>query len=299
MNTGFLSTGRALLVLALALCSAGLAGGCRTDEPSGPGDARHELAVHRQVWAAAGLAAYDLRVQQTCFCPPEVTNPLDVRVAGGQVVEVWRDPGHQPLPLTLGLTVPDLFGRIEDALNEGNATLEVAYNAAFGYPEEISIARPGVADGYWGATAELLCRPAGEDSAAACDCAGETGARLYHFAARDRGGVVLAAGCLALVFTESPSLSEPERVSGQRCLRTSCAPEVPPAFTGAWNVGGSVNQFGQITLDLNSGAADFNIFLVGHYAPGGGDHGAFSGEWSYSTIVGPQATGSFTATPLP
>lgn len=299
MSTRFLSFARALVVLAGALMGSNLMGGCVKDRPAGPGDARHELGVHRQLWTAAGLKDYDLRLTQACFCPPEVTSPLDIRVTAGKVIEVWRDPGHQPVDTGFGLTVDDLFERIAQALDETGATLEVRYNGNFGYPEEISIARPGVADGYWGATAELLCQRAGEDSAAACDCSGGTGTRLYRFVARDHGGVEIVVGCLGLVFTESPSLSVPERISGRRCLRPTCTLQVPPAFPGAWSVDGGVSQFGEITLDLNSGVADFNIFLAGRFDAPAGDHGDFSGEWSYSTIVGPQATGRFTATRVP
>lgn len=299
MSTKTLSFARAVALLAFALFGPGLMGGCSSDKPSGPGDARHELAAHRGLWAAAGLKDYELRLARSCFCSPELTNPLDVRVSGGNVVEVWRDPGHQPLDTWYGMTVDDLFGRIADALDETGATLEVRYNGNFGYPEEISIARPGVADGYWGATAELLCRRAGEDSAAACDCSGAPDTRPYRFTARDHGGVEIVVGCLGLVFTESPSLSVPELISGRRCLRPTCTLEVPPAFPGAWTVAGDVSQFGEITLDLNSGIADFNIFLTGRFDAPAGDHGDFSGDWSYSTIAGPQATGRFTAIRVP
>lgn len=298
MNARFLSTVRALLVLALALCGAGLAGGCHPDAPGKGSNAREDLGFQRLRWAEAAPEDYVLRVGLSCFCGAAREGPLYSRVTRGQLVDVWREPGHRSQRLDYGMTVEDLFSRIASGLDNA-ATLQVDYDAQFGYPQEIAINVPGAYDGYWGARAELLCGGAGEDSASACDCTGEPGARLYDFAARDSGGVVLAAGCLALVFSESPGDSGPGPVSGRRCLRTGCVPGVPPAFAGAWNVGGSISPAGEITLDLNSGAADFNIFLSGHFARGTGADGEFAGDWSYSTIVGPQATGRFTATPRP
>lgn len=110
----------ALLLLPLASCS--LLGVATGDDRA--------LADARARWAAAGPRDYTVTLSVVCFCPPEWAGPFEVTVARGAVASVTRDGA--PVPADRGLTVEDVFDRIERALDGGTA--EVTYDAATGMP---------------------------------------------------------------------------------------------------------------------------------------------------------------------
>ena len=113
-------------------------GGCF---PTGLADERAELRANHERWRAQGIASYSYVVQQSCFCPSSVTEPLRVTVRQGEVVAVAEAATLAPRAVdrSRALTVEDLFARVEDALDRGAAGLSVTYHPERGYPTSISI----------------------------------------------------------------------------------------------------------------------------------------------------------------
>ena len=122
---------RAAVVAAVVALSA-------CDNPMGPDD---DLEEARQKWSRQGFDSYRFTVSQLCFCGPDVRGTFRVVIQRGQVASVTdaqtgepRTP-HPAVPLT----VEALFQKIEDAIDEDADEIDVRYDPALGYPQEIAI----------------------------------------------------------------------------------------------------------------------------------------------------------------
>jgi hypothetical protein len=122
-----------LLALALSLAGCG--------SPSSPSGAEEELEEARRTWSRQGYDSYTFKVSQFCFCVSEARGTFAVTVIRGEVVSVTdAETGapRTPSPF-VPLTVEALFAKVDDAIESDAAQLEVRYDPALGYPQEIAI----------------------------------------------------------------------------------------------------------------------------------------------------------------
>jgi hypothetical protein len=104
------------------------------------GEAPETLQQAQALWNAAGASTYQVTVTQTCFCPPDLRQPLRVSVEGGAVVDVGglEQPVKHSNNLDASrLTVDGLFRFIEQSAERDPHKLEVEYDTRFGFPRRI------------------------------------------------------------------------------------------------------------------------------------------------------------------
>ncbi|HEX7879930.1 MAG TPA: hypothetical protein VF720_11000, partial [Candidatus Eisenbacteria bacterium] len=108
----------------------------------------------------------------------------------------------------------------------------------------------------------------------------------------NEAGDVAASGCMVLTITTTQGSDPPTRtVTGERCIGVRCLSDAGSAHQGSQPVGGSIDADGRMSLDLNSGTADNNVFLDAVIEEG--DDGWIGGTWVESHFAGPVAHGRF------
>jgi hypothetical protein len=137
-------TGSKRTSIALLLSLAGPAAviGCSTPtSASERQQARLTAAMAR--WASNGGSDYQLEIAWACSaCPPESSDLLRIQVQGGQITEAFDVTANQAITLNdRTLTVPQLFGFIQQALDDQVFQLSTEYDQALGYPVAVSIDR--------------------------------------------------------------------------------------------------------------------------------------------------------------
>lgn len=108
-------------------------------EPSG---VERELDRARARWAAQNTLSYDYVLEVLCFCPFSEDGPVRVTVSNGAVVSRIRVRDDAPVDSTAAgafVSIDELFEIIGRALDSGAASISAVYDAALGYPLEISI----------------------------------------------------------------------------------------------------------------------------------------------------------------
>lgn len=117
---------------------AGMAAAC-SDPVSGQ---QRELDSNRDLWRGENITEYTYTLQITCFCPPEITQPVVVRVSQDSILSVVGAASGQPVEGSLianFYTVDDLFEVVQDAIDREAHQLSVTYDADLHYPISIVI----------------------------------------------------------------------------------------------------------------------------------------------------------------
>jgi len=97
------------------------------------------LADARERWASTGIEEYRFEYSRACECLASQVGPFVVTVSGGEVEDVESLAGA-PLPDDyVAFTVAGLFERIGDAFEQGADRVDVAYDAALGFPIDVEI----------------------------------------------------------------------------------------------------------------------------------------------------------------
>ncbi len=141
--------------LSLAVAALVLAGCSESTAP-----VPDELALNVRKWEKRGPPSYSYDYQAICFCIDSVLRPVRISVTDKAVSRVvFRDT--QEVVAAEGLddypTVEDLFEVIRDAIARNAHSIEVRYDALFGYPTEASIDyQQNVADEEFGFRASNL-----------------------------------------------------------------------------------------------------------------------------------------------
>ncbi len=115
-----------------------MAGAC-SDPVSGR---QRELDSHRDLWNDENITEYTYTLQITCFCPPEITQPVVVRVSQDSILSVVNAANGEPVDGSLlgnFYTVDDLFDVVQDAIDGEAQQLSVTYDADLHYPSSIVI----------------------------------------------------------------------------------------------------------------------------------------------------------------
>ena len=112
--------------------------GCGLVSSGNPARSQLETAMRR--WANAGYASYEYRLRRLCFCPPELTHTLLIRVEAGQVTSVFDLTDQVEVPAdSRALTVPALFEIIRQAIGRPAFRLAAEYHPELGYPTAVGI----------------------------------------------------------------------------------------------------------------------------------------------------------------
>ena len=106
------------------------------------GPVQSELNLNRQNWEAEALSDYRYRYRQLCFCGPDVTAQVWIRVEGNEVVSATFVESGEPVGQSrLGQlpTIDGLFDFLQDAIDREAYSIEAEYHRTLGYPTDASI----------------------------------------------------------------------------------------------------------------------------------------------------------------
>lgn len=93
------------------------------------------------VWQAQAVAGYEVTIEQTCFCPPDLLQPMRVTVREGKVIDIegLEQPLNHPDILDeRRLTIEGLFDLIEQARGSADK-LVVEYDPHYGFPVSLEV----------------------------------------------------------------------------------------------------------------------------------------------------------------
>lgn len=100
------------------------------------------LEAAEAVWKQQQPQHYAYQLQPSCFCPPEYTQPIAIRVFKGKIQQADLVTSKKPLPperKAEAKTIEALFKLIREAINRPAASVKVTYDAQYGFPSSISI----------------------------------------------------------------------------------------------------------------------------------------------------------------
>ena len=103
---------------------------------------RGALELHLGRWTASGVVSYQYRFERSCFCAPDDTRPVLIRVDADSIVSIQDALTGEVLDQSVFdryPTVGGLFEIILDAIELQAQQLEVRYHEQFGYPTRIVI----------------------------------------------------------------------------------------------------------------------------------------------------------------
>lgn len=118
-------------------------------------EAKEQLTKNREKWQSQGIEDYTFTLERSCFCPEEVTKPVEITVRNGEVVAAkFADSGENlPLDHFNVMTIDSLFDVIEREINEKSASVNVQYDEATGRPVSIFVDQfKGAVDDEYGLT---------------------------------------------------------------------------------------------------------------------------------------------------
>lgn len=100
------------------------------------------LDAAEALWKQKHPEHYAYQLQPSCFCPPEYTQPIAIRVFKGKIQQADLVTSKKPLPAERkgdAKTIEDLFKLIRDAINRPAASVKITYDQQYGFPSSISI----------------------------------------------------------------------------------------------------------------------------------------------------------------
>jgi hypothetical protein len=114
-----------------------VAAGCDTfSDPDD--DLADDLRRAEARWTRASVLDYQVVVRNSCFCG--YTRPVRLTVSDGVVVsKVDAETGEPAPPFANARDIPELFDLIRDALARDAYSLNVTYDADYGFPVQINI----------------------------------------------------------------------------------------------------------------------------------------------------------------
>lgn len=112
--------------------------------------AKTALNENQTKWATSAIHDYEYVVRTICFCTIESTTPIRQRIENDLVVDSRYDCDNKSNALLTAIcgqqpsqafeqSVTDLFQKIDNAIKQNVALLDVQYDPQYGYPLSISI----------------------------------------------------------------------------------------------------------------------------------------------------------------
>jgi hypothetical protein len=102
----------------------------------------HGIGDARARWTKQGPANYRFMSTRTCFCPTEITRPMQIDVASRQLIRAVYVDDQQPVSDSYRpqlWTVDQAFDVIQSAIDQGADHIEAHYDPALGYPTSVGI----------------------------------------------------------------------------------------------------------------------------------------------------------------
>ncbi len=103
-------------------------------------DAQKELNANQQKWEKNDIQDYSYQFQRSCFCPQDITRPVDITVKDGIVADAHFSDLKNTPPEQNQQSINGLFAIIQEAIDKGHQ-IEVQYDEKTGMPTEIVIDR--------------------------------------------------------------------------------------------------------------------------------------------------------------
>jgi hypothetical protein len=105
---------------------------------------QRDLDVALSKWEQSNIKNYEYQLRVNCFCPPNVTFPVIMKVSNG--VNVSAEYAQEPKEITNDYfkqydTIDKLFDVVQKSVDDKVASLIVEYDATYGYPRSITIDR--------------------------------------------------------------------------------------------------------------------------------------------------------------
>ncbi|MBC6429562.1 hypothetical protein FM036_01235 [Nostoc sp. HG1] len=104
--------------------------------------AEKRLEFNRRFWNQQNIYNYSYELSNSCFCIGDARGPVVIKVRNGQTTSITSVATGKPVNPEYFQnynTIPKLFDVIQDAINRKAFSLNVRYNARFGYPTQIDI----------------------------------------------------------------------------------------------------------------------------------------------------------------
>ena len=101
-----------------------------------------QLQQNRQLWRNQKLSSYRYTLRVSCFCTPEVTQPVVVEVRNNRVTSITAANTGKPVNQEYFRqynSVPKLFNIIQNAFAKNAASMSITYHPSLGYPTQINI----------------------------------------------------------------------------------------------------------------------------------------------------------------
>ena len=101
-----------------------------------------QLEFNRRFWNKQNISNYDYTLSNSCFCIGDARGPVVIKVRNAQTTSITSVATGKPVNREFFQnynTIPKLFDVIQDAINRKAFSLNVPYNARFGYPTQIDI----------------------------------------------------------------------------------------------------------------------------------------------------------------
>lgn len=105
-------------------------------------NAAQQLQHNKQLWAKQKIYNYRYSLRRSCFCLPEVTQPVEIAVRNGKVTSLIGVNRRKPVNreyFTKYDSIAKLFEVIEDAIAKKAHRISVTYHPTLGYPTQIDI----------------------------------------------------------------------------------------------------------------------------------------------------------------
>jgi hypothetical protein len=103
---------------------------------------RAQLDRNRQLWNERGLSDYQYVFNWSCFCLPEYTAPVNIKVERGEWTEISSVGDGVPViekDWRRYKTIEELFDIIDEALLQDAKEIRVEYDPDLGYPSSVFI----------------------------------------------------------------------------------------------------------------------------------------------------------------
>jgi hypothetical protein len=121
---------RSLLVVALAFAAS-------CSDATAP--TRSDVVTNREKWAANGYPSYTMTMSRVCFCGE--VGPYRVLVVNDSIISATRDADGTAADPRYLPTINELFDFIDTAIAEKAARIDVQYDAALGFPQQVDYDR--------------------------------------------------------------------------------------------------------------------------------------------------------------
>ncbi|BEH15791.1 DUF6174 domain-containing protein [Marinobacter shengliensis] len=124
-----------VVAVILSVLLAGCAGAGKDVSPAG------SIEEAKALWQSRGVMGYEVTIEQTCFCPPDLLQPMRVTVREGKVIDIegLEQPLNHPDILDeRRLTIEGLLDLVEQARGSADK-LVVEYDPHYGFPASLEV----------------------------------------------------------------------------------------------------------------------------------------------------------------